>query len=283
VDGVELARDLTAPYEVVWDTRTAAEGPHRLQARAQDTAGNIGASAEVTVTVANAGPDTTPPTVTVTSPAAGAMVAGTVTVSASASDAGGVEVVQFLVDGVELVEDITAPYEVAWDTRTAAEGTHRLQARALDTAGNIGASAEVTVTVANAPPTPTRFEETEAALTGAWFAFTNADSGVALRGGRAVADSSAGARATFAFTGTGVTWIGFPCESCGFARVLLDNAVVEPARDTFAATRPVSSIAMFSRTGLARGGHTLVIEVVGVSNSTSTGSFIVVDAFDVVP
>jgi hypothetical protein len=60
-----------------------------------------------------------------------------------------VTAVQFLVDGLELAVDPTAPYEAVLDTSRVPDGTHTLQARAQDTAGNIGTSAVVTVTVAN--------------------------------------------------------------------------------------------------------------------------------------
>jgi hypothetical protein len=38
---------------------------------------------------------------------------------------------------------------------------------------------------------------------------------------------------------------------------------------------------MFSKTGLAAGSHTLVVEVTGTSNASSAGVLVVVDAFDV--
>ena len=41
LDGAALgAEDTAAPYSVSWDTRTAANGPHTLSARARDAAGN---------------------------------------------------------------------------------------------------------------------------------------------------------------------------------------------------------------------------------------------------
>ena len=68
-------------------------------------------------------PDTTAPTVSVTAPANGATVTGTVTVSATASDNVGVAGVQFLLDGVNLgAEDTSSPYAVSWNTTTAVHG-----------------------------------------------------------------------------------------------------------------------------------------------------------------
>jgi len=94
--------------------------------------------------------DTTAPTATLTTPASGAGVSGTITVSATTSDNVGVTGVQFRVDGnVVGVPDTTAPYSVQWDTRTAANGLHSITAVAQDAAGNSGTSAAVGVTVTN--------------------------------------------------------------------------------------------------------------------------------------
>jgi hypothetical protein len=98
--------------------------------------------------------DTTRPQVALTAPAAGT-VAGMTTVAASAGDDRGVAGVQFLLDGVALgAEDTVPPYAIAWDTRTAAAGTHALTARARDAAGNAATSAAVQVDVANAGQPP---------------------------------------------------------------------------------------------------------------------------------
>ncbi len=95
--------------------------------------------------------DGTPPSVSITAPGNGAQVSGIVNVIADASDDVSVAGVQFLVDGnTSGVEDTSAPYGLAWDTRTLANGTHTLRARARDGAGNTALSPVVTVNVANA-------------------------------------------------------------------------------------------------------------------------------------
>ncbi len=93
--------------------------------------------------------DTTAPTTSISSPANGATVSGTVTVSANASDNVGVSRVEFSVDGALLGTDTTSPYSVSWNTTTAADGGHSLQSKAFDAAGNSGSSAVVSVTVSN--------------------------------------------------------------------------------------------------------------------------------------
>lgn len=65
--------------------------------------------------------------------------------------------------------------------------------------------------------------------------------------------SAAWATATFTFTGTGVRWIGVPCEVCGVANVWIDDARVATV-DTFAQTRPAASTAMYHEPA-ARGGE----------------------------
>ena len=96
--------------------------------------------------------------------------------------------------------------------------------------------------------------------------------------GTAALSRTAGAQATFTFTGTGVSWIGARAPWTGIARVLLDGAFVTEV-DTFAPTEQVQAV-LFSATGLAAGSHTLAIEVTGAKNVAATDSLIVVDAYD---
>lgn len=89
--------------------------------------------------------DTTAPTV---GQVAASGSSGTVTLSASATDAGGVTKVEFRVDGTLAGTDTAAPFAVAFDTTKVADGSHALQVKAYDAAGNVG-TASVTWTVAN--------------------------------------------------------------------------------------------------------------------------------------
>ncbi len=129
----------------------------------------------------------------------------------------------------------------------------------------------------------TRFEESAATLApaGGWVAFTDSSTDVKSSDGTVVAAPTAGATATFTFTGTGVSWIGFPSEFCGIVRVWLDGILVGTV-DTYAATRPTATVAMFTSSGLIPTSHTLVIiEVTGTTSAPSEETWIVVDAFDV--
>jgi hypothetical protein len=96
-------------------------------------------------------PDTTAPTISLTAPAGGATVSGAnVTVSATATDNVSVVGVQFKVDGSNVqAEDMTAPYGIAWNSTTIANGTHTVTALARDPAGNKTTTTPVTITVSN--------------------------------------------------------------------------------------------------------------------------------------
>ncbi len=96
--------------------------------------------------------DTAPPTVSVTSPASGATVSGTVALAATASDDVGVTQVEFRVDGTLVGTDATAPYGTTWDASAASIGFHTVAATAYDAAGNSSTSA-ITVILDNTAPT----------------------------------------------------------------------------------------------------------------------------------
>ncbi len=93
--------------------------------------------------------DSQAPSASITAPAAGSTLSGTVAVSASATDNVGVTRVEFLLDGVLQASDTTSPYAWSWDTTTAGNGAHSLSSRAHDAAGNVGTSTAVAVTVGN--------------------------------------------------------------------------------------------------------------------------------------
>jgi hypothetical protein len=125
--------DSSAPFSMNWNSAGAPNGPRVLRAQAVDWANNT-KDATVTVTVANT--DDTPPSVTVTAPADGATVAGNVTVSAAASDNGGIQKVRFWAGSSYLGFDQTAPYSVTWDSTLAPNGPRVLRAQAVDMANN---------------------------------------------------------------------------------------------------------------------------------------------------
>ncbi len=111
--------------------------------------------------------DTTPPTISITAPANGTTVSGTVTVSANASDNVAVTAVQFFLDGANLgLQLVSGPYSVSWDSTSTTNGAHTLTAQARDAAGNVGNAVAVSVTVSNTTSTALQDFQTRCAQTG---------------------------------------------------------------------------------------------------------------------
>jgi chitinase len=144
-----LGVDTTTPYSVVFSN--VAAGSYTVKAVATDNGGAMTTSATVSITVNPAG--NRPPSVSLTSPANGAVFAPGINIqlSADASDSDGtITKVEFFDGSTKIGEDTTTPYGVT--LTNAAAGSHTLTARATDNGGAMTTSAAVTVTVGNNPP-----------------------------------------------------------------------------------------------------------------------------------
>ncbi len=136
----------TDPLATVGDL--ACDTAYEIAVDASDAAGNRSPLTKLSVRTDAC--DRTAPVVRVSAPVGGSRVSGEVGLAAEASDAGGVAGVQFLVDGAPVgAEDVQAPFEARWATAAVLDGSHVVQARARDRAGNEALSAPVTVTVSN--------------------------------------------------------------------------------------------------------------------------------------
>jgi hypothetical protein len=124
--------------------------------------------------------------------------------------------------------------------------------------------------------TGTAFEQNSAAVSysGPWY--DNAATGHSGASARLAMD--AGSRATFSFSGTAVSWVGYRDEWSGIANIYLDGQF-KGSVDTFASPAQFQSI-LFTQSGLTQGAHTLTIEATGATNSK--GSWIWIDAFRIV-
>jgi len=92
-------------------------------------------------------PESTPPTVALTSPAAEATLSGTATLTATASGPAPISSVQFLLDGQPIGSPVTsAPYTLQWSLGGTPAGKHYLSAQATDSNGFVGTAPEVSVT-----------------------------------------------------------------------------------------------------------------------------------------
>jgi trimeric autotransporter adhesin len=178
--------------------------PANYWVRAIDTAGNRSAT---TAEVTSAGPDTVAPTATITSPANGSTVFGSVTVTADASDDRSVASVDLLVDGAVAGSSTTVPASFTWNA--TAVGTHTLQAVAHDGAGNTGSSATITVTVppdTTAPGAPGSLNQTGATTSAVSLAWTAATDDRAVGSYQVLrAGSVVGSTSGLTYTDTGLT------------------------------------------------------------------------------
>jgi len=123
-------------------------GTHELTAVVTDNRGARTVSEPVTVTVH----PITDPAVAITSPLADANIGGPaqITITANATDSDGtITKVEFLVNGLKVGEDSTAPYTYTWANVSAGEYT--LTAKATDNSGAVTTSTPVTIRVENAP------------------------------------------------------------------------------------------------------------------------------------
>ena len=158
-----------------------AAGAHTFTVRATDPAGNFDpTAASRTWTVDLTVPDTTPPTVSLTAPANGALVRGSVTISATANDETAVDHVDFLVNDVVVGTDPTdVPYSTSWNSTSLADGSATISAVAVDTSGNRTTSTSRTVTVDNTPPDTTIDTGPSGSVgsTSATFTFSSSETG----------------------------------------------------------------------------------------------------------
>ena len=149
-NGAPIGVDSASPFELSWSP--VAAGDYTVTAMATDNKGATTTSAGVTVTVAK---PNVPPTVSLTSPIAGAsfVAPATIPLSALASDEdGSVASVTFYANGAPIGVDSASPFELSWSP--VAAGDYTVTAVAMDNKGATTTSAGVPVTVAkpNVPP-----------------------------------------------------------------------------------------------------------------------------------
>jgi hypothetical protein len=154
IDGALKSTLSSSPYSYSWNTSGVTLGSHTIFAKAYDSFNNVATSTTNTVNLA----DQTAPTTSITAPAGGSTVKGTVTVNANATDntgGTGVTKVELYVDGTLNSSDSSSPYSFSWNSTTATNATHSLTVKAYDGASpaNVATSAAVSVMVDNSAPT----------------------------------------------------------------------------------------------------------------------------------
>ena len=97
-------------------------------------------------------------------------------------------------------------------------------------------------------------------------------------GRKAALTNTRGARVTVTFDGTGIRWIGVKDGWSGFAHASLDGSMT--LVDSYDATAGYQRV-VFAVTGLAKGPHTLSVEVLHERGPGTEGSWVWIDAFDI--
>ncbi|TDD70779.1 hypothetical protein E1262_08380 [Jiangella aurantiaca] len=164
VDTVEYNLDNGGWQAYAAPLQVTAIGTHTVQYRATDNAGNVAPVESVSFTVVEPEPeDTTPPDISAS--VAGERddegnYVGSATVTVTATDAeSGVASVEYALDG-GAYQPYTAPVQVT------AIGTHTVQYRATDNAGNVAPVESVSFTVVEPEPDDTTPPDISAAVSG---------------------------------------------------------------------------------------------------------------------
>lgn len=146
------------PLATAWiaelDTRYVPNGTVSVTATAKDPSGNSKTSTPISLTVFNT--DSIAPGVSITSPAAGASVGGSVPIVVAATDNVGVTGVTVTAGGMALGAaslQSDGTWTIPWSTTALPNGAVALTATATDAAGNASTSSPLSVTVANADTT----------------------------------------------------------------------------------------------------------------------------------
>jgi hypothetical protein len=127
----------------VSSSSTVASGTYAFDASVAEVGGGSSTTAHASDIVYV---DTTAPSLTITSPLANSTVNGRVSIIATASDATGINWVEFYVDGNLIGRDTGSPYSANWNARKANVGPHDIVVKAIDKAGN-SSSQTLSVTV----------------------------------------------------------------------------------------------------------------------------------------
>lgn len=128
-------------------TITPKAGTHFYYAKVTQDDGKILWSAPIWVTQEGGDSDGDKQAPSVTAAVSGN--SGTLSLSANASDNVGVVKVEFYVDGNLKGSSTNSPYTLSLNSTTLSNGTHSLQAKAYDAAGNVGSSSAQSFTVDN--------------------------------------------------------------------------------------------------------------------------------------
>ncbi|MCI0497253.1 MAG: FG-GAP-like repeat-containing protein [Thermoplasmata archaeon] len=172
--------DGTHTWSYLWDTTAVPDGDVAIRVRVEDHADAVGTE-EIEVTVDNGATDL-PPSIDISAPADGSVLAGDIVIAGTAADDVGVESVEVFVGGSWTAASGTHDWVYEWDTTTVQDGVHEIGARAMDGADHV-TTVSISVTIDNFPDDPngdpivtfTDFPARLALGSSGWVAFTVSD------------------------------------------------------------------------------------------------------------
>jgi hypothetical protein len=284
-DDVVIGTATSAPWSITRDTSNLPTGSrYFIRARAYDAAGlSFTSTYSISVTVQHEDP--VRPTVSLTAPASGATVSGTVALTADAADNVGVSEVEFWSGYSRVGYDTTAPYTGLFDTLPLRDGATTLAAEAVDANRNRTRSALVSFNIDNhIQPGMTRVDDAASALiySGAWETYATLPMfGDISRFHWASGHLSrqVGANVTFAFEGVRVRLLAAKCYSCGNPTITIDGGTPQQINlgNDFLLSEGVSMVVWESPL-LAAGAHTVQLTV---QTNAYGGSDVLIDGFEV--
>jgi hypothetical protein len=206
-------------------------------------------------------PNSTPPTVTLDSPAPESNASGTVTLSASASGPAQISSVQFLLDGEPLGAPVTSPpYTMSWTVGSTPPGRHFISAQATDNRGFVGTAADTPVNVGTSAGSVTIddviSETGESTITTPAFSTSEAELLLAF----ADSDGPESGSQSMAVSGAGLTW------------TLVQRANAEHGdAEIWAATAPGPLSKQTVQASAADGGFRGTLTVAAISGASGVG------------
>ncbi len=152
-NGIKVTTVTTTSYS---DVGLSPATAFSYYVQAYDATGNVSAASATTIATTQSPPDTTPPAVTINTPAAGSTLAGTVSVGGTTSDNVGVSSVAVQVDsGGFVVASGTTSWNYQLNTALYANTSHTITAKATDASGNSTvASTNININNSTSPTTP---------------------------------------------------------------------------------------------------------------------------------
>jgi hypothetical protein len=147
IDGALVGNRSAAPYSFTLNTTAYPDVQHTLTVTAVDSTGLSG-TGQAVVTFNNTGSAKVAPIVAVSSPVSGSSVSGAINVNATVTGVSTVTWVRLSVDGQEIVNRSSSPYDFDLDTTKLSNGQHTINVTASGPDGALGWK-ELTIDVQN--------------------------------------------------------------------------------------------------------------------------------------